>query len=291
MKRILLTLAAAAISLFAANAEEKTKTYDFGDIVGISAGGSYQVHVTEGNSNKVKVVYDSDIEEYLKLEVRYFSGSLILRTEPKTSKAWHKDYKIHVYLEMSTINQIELSGAAKVEFSGKYKSNNLEIDLSGASKMNELVIDGQTLEVELSGASQAELTGNFSGNAEVNLSGASNFTWKGNAASLESDLSGASKFESKGNFKKCEIGCSGASNAEFAGNVENAEYECSGASRVNARDFVAKTASVELTGASKAEINASEDLYYDISRSSKITYYGDAKLHNRNPDTNVVRGR
>lgn len=291
MKRFLLVLAAVVMTLLSANAEEKTKTYDFGDIAGISAGGSYQVHVTEGNSNKVKVVYDSDIEEYLKLDIRYLAGSLVLRTEPKTSKSWYKDYKIHVYLEMNTINQIDLSGAAKADFSGKYKSDKLEIDLSGASKMNELIVEGHTLDIELSGASQAELIGNFSSSAEVNLGGASNLTWKGNAANLEADLSGASRFKNKGDFKKCEICCSGASNAEFVGSVGNAEYECSGASRINAQDFIAKTASVELTGASKAEINASEDLYYDISRSSKITYYGDAKLHNRNPDTNIVKGR
>ena len=62
MKRLIITLAAAVLALSAANAEEKTKTYNFGDITGISAGGIYQIHVTEGKSDKVKVVYDDDID-------------------------------------------------------------------------------------------------------------------------------------------------------------------------------------------------------------------------------------
>lgn len=292
MKRILLTLAVAAMTLLSASAEEKTKTYDFGDITGISAGGTYQIHVTEGKSDKIKVVYDSSIEEYLQLDIKCHSGSLVLRREQKKPlKNWSNNTKVHVYLEMDKIDKIELSGASYAEFSGKFKADNLELCISGASKINGLDIDGQTLEAEISGASQADFTGNFSGNADLELSGASKLTWKGNAANLDAEISGASRLESEGNYKSCEVSCSGASNAEFSGNVGNAEYECSGASRINAQDFIAKTASVELTGASKAEVNATENIYYNISRSCKITYYGDAQLHNRSTDTNVVRGR
>lgn len=273
MKRFLLTIAAVTIAMFTASGEEKTKTYDFDDISGISAGGTYQVHVTEGKSGKVKVVYDSSIEEYVTLDIKYHSGSLILKREQKKAfKNWSNNTKIHVYLEMDYINQVELSGASYAEFSGKFKADNFELRISGASKMNGLVIDGQTMKAEVSGASKAEFTGNFSGNVELEASGASKLTWKGNAADLEAEISGAS-------------------NAELSGNVENAEYECSGASRINAQDFIAKTASVELSGASKAEVNATENLYYNISRACKMTYYGDAQLHNRSTDTNVVRGR
>ena len=62
MKRLILTLVVAAAAIMGADAAEKTKTYDFGDIKGIHAGHSYKVYVTKGNSGKVKVIYDDRIE-------------------------------------------------------------------------------------------------------------------------------------------------------------------------------------------------------------------------------------
>ena len=292
MKRFLLTLAVTALTLFSADAAEKTKTYDFGDITGISAGGVYQIHVTYGKSDKVKVVYDSDIEDYVKPEIRYFSGSLVLTTKQnKPFKNWTRSTEIHVYLEMDEISEIELSGAAKADFSGRFKTDRLELDLSGAAGMNSLIIDGQALEADLSGAANADMTGNFSGKAELDMSGASNIRWKGNAASLEAEISGASKLNCTGDFKSCDISCSGASNADLSGKTTAADYECSGASSIDAEKMFAKTASVELTGASKAHVYASDRLDYNVSRSSKMTYYGDAQLHNMSTDSNVVRGR
>ena len=292
MKRILLTLAVAGFAMLTANAEEKTKTYDFGDITGIAAGGVYQVHVTEGRSDKVKVVYDSEIEKYVKLDIKYFSGTLTLATkQEKPFKNWTRNTEIHVYLEMDNIEEIELSGASQAEFTGKFKTERLDLDLSGASKMHNLTIDGHTLEADLSGASKAEITGNFSGDLEIDLSGASSLTWTGNAATFEAELSGASNLSSFGGLRSCEISCSGASNADLSGKTTTADYECSGASAIDAKKMIAKTASVELTGASKAHVNASDRLDYNVSRSSKMTYYGDAELNNMNNDTNVVRGR
>lgn len=292
MKRLLLTLAASAIALLSANAEEKTKTYDFGDIKSITAGSSYQIHVTHGKSKEVKVVYDSDIEKYQKLDVRYSGGTLNLSLkQEKPLKSWTKSTEIHVYLEMDDINELDLSGAAKATFSGDFKSETLGLDLSGAASVRDLNVRGENLEADVSGAANADLTGNFTGKIEVDISGAAKFDLKSDAEYLEADVSGASKLRCAGNFKECEISCSGASNADFTGKVGKADFECSGASGIDAQDFIAKTVEVELTGASKAEVNASDDLYYNVSRASKMTYYGDAKLHNRNTDNNVVKGR
>lgn len=292
MKRILLTLAATAIALFTANAEEKTKTYDFGDITSINAGGTYQIHVTEGKSKKVKVVYDDAIEKYQNLDVRYSGGTLnLFIRQEKPLKSWTNNTQIHVYLEMDDVYGIDLSGAAKATFSGEFRSENLDLDISGAAAVTELCVYGHHLEADITGAANADVTGNFSKKIEVDISGAAKLTLKADAEILEADISGASKFNCTGEFKECEISCTGASNAELAGKAGKADYECSGASNIDGQDLIAKIASVELSGASKAKVNAADDLYYNVSRASKMTYYGDAKLHNRNTDSNVVRGR
>ena len=178
-----------------------------------------------------------------------------------------------------------LAGAVLVE------ADDLDIDISGASSLKDLHVNGKSMEVDCSGASKVSVSGNFSKEVGIDVSGASRMTYTGDSETLEADMSGASSFKCEGKHSTADIKCSGASNAEFAGKVGKVEYECSGASSIDAENYMSKTASIELTGACKAKVHASEELYYNVSRSSKITYYGDAKLYNRTADYNVIKGR
>ena len=295
MKKFFITLTFLAIAMFSANAEEKTKTYDFGDITGINAGYNYQIHITEGKSGKVKVVYDENMEKYLDVKYSVESKRLnLFMTDNIQSQRLFRNRSydpIHVYVEMDDISIINLSGAVKADFKGTFKTESLDMELSGASSASGLEISGHTLEVECSGASNLDMTGRFSNEIEIDLSGASNIDYNGGAEKFNADISGASNMNCFGDFKTLKISCSGASNADIEGIGLKADYDCSGASNIEAKKFVVRTAEVELTGASKAKVNASEDIYHDVSRGSKMTYYGDAELHNMNSDTNVVKGR
>lgn len=292
MKKLLTTLALVSIAFFTAVAGEKTKTYDFGDISGISVGACFKVYVTQGRSDMVKIVYDSDIEKYADVDVKYHAGRLYLNLkQDKSFKRWTNTPEVQVYLEMDDISSIELSGAAKATFTGNFKTENLDLDVSGAASIYDLNIIGQTLDADISGASNAAVNGVFAKKMDIGLSGASNMTLKADSDILEGDISGAGKFTCHGIFKACQISCSGASDAQIAGKTLTAEYECSGASSVDAKEFYAKKAEVELTGASKATVYASDELHYSVARASKMVYYGDAKLHNHNNDTNIVKGR
>lgn len=300
MKRILLTLAAAAMTLLTANAEEKTKTYDFGDITGIDANFIYTVHVTEGRSDKVKVVYDDMIETFLDLEVTYSDGTLRLSRKVRDRKSENKfgrwvsgadNKRVEVYLEMDDIKSISVSGAASIAFEGTFKADDLDVDISGASSLKGLHVNGKSMDLDCSGASKADVSGNFAKEVGIEASGASKMSYTGNSETLEADMSGASSFKCEGKYSNADIHCSGASNAEIAGTVGKAEYEGSGASSIDAQDLIARTVNIELSGASKAKVHASDNIYYNVSRACKMTYYGDAKLHSRNTDTNIVKGR
>ena len=103
-------------------------------------------------------------------------------------------------------------------------------------------------------------------------------------------LNSASPTTLSGDYKDTDIRCSGASSVQIEGSADNGEYECSGASRIEAREFVVKNLKTVLSGASKAEVHATTNLTYSVSRSCKITYYGDAVLKNLSPDSNVIKG-
>ena len=292
MKRMFITLALTILTLHTAGAEEKTRSYDFGDITSISAGSNFQIHVTEGRSGTVKAVYDDGIEEYMDFDVRYHAGTLSLVLEQKKQlKRWSDPKPVHVYLEMDKIHKISLSGAAKATFTGSFKADDFNLSISGASTLHSLEITGQSMEADITGAANGNVKGRFAKEIELDLSGASKMKLEADSEILEGEFSGASKFSCTGEFRTVSMDCSGASSAVIAGKGGNATFECTGASAIDAGEFHVKTATVELTGASKAKVNASDEIHYDVSRASKMTYYGDAKLFNHNEDTNIVKGR
>ena len=51
-----------------------------------------------------------------------------------------------------------------------------------------------------------------------------------------------------------------------------------------------KAASYSASVKSKAKVYADKELRYDIPRSCKMTYYGNAKLLNQSEDNNVIKG-
>ncbi len=292
MKKFFLTLAVAASALFAANAEEKTKVHDFGDIRSLEAGNIFEISVTEGNSGKVTVIYDDEYEKYLKVRYRKDDSKLCLEmNDIPTRFRRGSQPRITVYLEMNDIDDISLSGAAKVEFEGKFKSRNLYIDMSGATQLKDLQANGSTLHIECSGASKVNISGKFTDKTELDLSGASDLKCSLETGHLEGELSGASRFTNEGDIRHCEIEASGASNIKLTGVGEVLEINGSGACNFNMEDFHVKNAEVELSGASKATVNADKTIRHDVSRTSKMTYYGNAELHNLNEDTNIIRGR
>lgn len=292
MKRLILTLVVAAAAIMGADAAEKTKTYDFGDIKGIHAGHSYTVYVTKGNSGKVKVIYDDRIESYMEVKYTRSSSTLSLQMDHLPLKYNVGDVaSVKVYLEMDKISGINLSGAASVLFEGDFHAEELDIDLSGAANVKGLSVEGESLELDFSGAANADINGDFSDSMELDMSGAANLRFRGNATFLNGEFSGACKFSAEGEYDDCTIECSGASTVKLEGKGRKLYIEGSGACKTDAEKFAVKDAKVYLSGSSKAMVNASGKITHNVSRASKMVYYGDAELTDVGNESNIERGR
>ena len=292
MKRTLIALAFAALAAFTANAEEKTKTYEYKNITGIEAGYTYDIYVTQGKSDVVTIVYEGSYEDYITVNFSERSGVLRLGVEDMPMRLIkQKGESIKVYMDMKQVLDIDLSGAASITFEGTFTTTDLEIELSGASKLKNLNIKGNCLSADLSGASYAYVEGSFANEADVEISGAAKMSFNGKSSSLEGDFSGAAKFDGNINTSDCSIECSGAANVRLEGTAKALEMDGSGACTINAKDLVAEKANISLSGACNAKVHATKTLTHDISRTCKMTYYGDAVLQNLAEDSNIVRGR
>lgn len=291
MKKLLLTIAAAALSFLALAAEEKTKVYEFGDITRIEASFLYDVHITEGTSGNVKVVYESDYEKHLRVKYRESESKLLLELDDIPTKYKRGDQPhINVYIEMDHIDAITLMGASRAFFDGEFTSGNLRIDMSGATGLSGLEVKGDNLNMYCSGAAKTGITGNFERSVNIEMSGAVKGRLNINTTGLSGELSGACSLAYEGNADDCEFECSGACNLELSGKGKQLDLEGSGACRLNTRYFTADEVDLELSGASRADVYAGKVLRYDISRTCKLTYFGDPKLINLSNDDNVVKG-
>lgn len=291
MKRFFLSLSALAIgtiSLFAQNA--LTKEYNFGKITSIEASSIYEIEVTQGYSDKVTIEYDEVFKD--RLIVRYENGELELGIDSKQN-IFKNDKKskngIKVYLQMPTIKDLELSGASVLKASGKFKTEGLDIDLSGASSISGLEIQGEELSVECSGASQLTMAGDFK-NMELDCSGASTVSLNGDSNYLEGEFSGAVKAAIYGNHNNTEVICSGASKLTLEGETGYLKSVTSGASSLNAQEFTASNGYAEVTGASSAKVRCTGDLKIMVGKVSKLTHYGNPNIIDLNKDSNIKKG-
>lgn len=290
MKRLFLSVMFLFAVISSGHAEEKTMTIRSDQrIHSVEASFSYDVFVTYGTSRAVKIEYDEIYEPYIKAEC--ISGKLYLRVEELPAKLRISERaKLNVYLEMTDIDDLDLSGSAEIIFDGEYDAADLDIDLSGASRLSKLDVSGESLSLDCSGASKFDLTGDFADDVDMDLSGAVNASLVASSPELEVDMSGASKIFISGKFSSADLSCSGAGTMEVEGQARHLSVECSGASNCEAKDFEVKTADVELTGAGKAKVCASDSIVAKVSRASKLIYYGDPEIETYDNESSIIKG-
>ncbi|MBK9358869.1 MAG: DUF2807 domain-containing protein [Bacteroidales bacterium] len=217
---ILLITLAITISLTARAGKQDRPVKNFSKI---EISGAFEVTLTQGSAEKLTIEADENLLPKIITEVK--GGTLIIRIENNT----HIRGDLKAYLTFINLDGIDISGAVKLIGSAPMKFSKLEIDGSGASK----------IDLDLSAS---RVDGDFSGASEITL--------KGTATDFEIDLSGASDLEAV-DFKtqNCHLECSGASKASvFA--TGTLTVEGSGASQVS---YAGNPASVnsDMSGASK----------------------------------------
>lgn len=289
MKRFFFTLAIIAVATISAIAQNKlTKEYKFGKITSIEASSVYDIEVTQGNSGTVKVVYDEIFKD--RLMVNYINGKLNLEVASTKMRNNNRNIEgIKVYLQMPTIENLDLSGASSLKAMGSFKTDELDVELSGASSISGLVISGNDLSLDCSGASTLNLKGDFK-TIEAEISGASEIVLNSNSTVFEGEFSGASTVKVYGDHKNTDVVCSGASNLTLEGKTDYIKSVTTGASNLKAQEFTALNGYAQVSGASNAKVRCTGDLKIMVGRASKLTYYGNPNIINLNTDNNIKKG-
>ena len=231
--------------------------------------------VVKSDTYKVEVTLPTELKQYLKVYVK--EGKLKIRmSEDFTAKVQRKynNWTCTTEISMPELRELELSGAAEFECDDTFDlgGKDFSLDLSGASRLKSLNVNGGDLDVEISGASSCRFAGNFR-KAELDLSGAADGRMELNADDLEVDLSGAGKTKLSGDFGRISIEASGAGDIVLDGTATILEVDASGACNVRAMNIKAQDVRVEATGGSSCYLNAERSLTIeDASGAATIKY-------------------
>jgi RNA polymerase sigma factor (sigma-70 family) len=114
----------------------------------------------------------------------------------------------------------------------------------------------------------------------VRLDGASRATVQGfpPGKAFRAKMSGASSLEGEVRAGKVTVEASGASRVTLKGSGKDVRLTAAGASHLGLAEFTADRATVDLSGASRAEIRANEDLDYSLSGASHLDYRGNPTI-------------
>lgn len=205
-----------------------TKQYSITDYSKLDVSAAINATVEFSSTEESIVIQtDDNIQDYIKVEKK--NDALIIGFEDDVNISGIST--INAIIKTSEVSKFVLSGASKVTLENQLTTNNVNIDLSGASNFIGNV-DVQSLACNLSGASKVDLSGS-SNSFSLDASGASrignyDFETKTFTAKL-SGASSASLTVSDG----INIEASGASSLSYKGDATINQQSLSGASTVN----------------------------------------------------------
>ncbi|HEU4575625.1 MAG TPA: head GIN domain-containing protein [Chitinophagaceae bacterium] len=199
----------------------------------IKVSSAFDVYLTQGNEETVAVsASDEKFKEHIKVEVDAGVLRIWLDADKKFWKGWNTGkMKLRAYISFKTLEKLEASGACDLNIVGVIKSDDLKIDLSGASDLKGKLDIGK-LAIQMSGASDANVSGRVA-QLKADLSGACDF--KGYDLETEYcdvDASGASGMKITVN-KELTADLSGASDLYYKGSGLIREIKTSGSSKIS----------------------------------------------------------
>lgn len=281
-------------SALAAESQTLTKKYGFKDFEALSASGSFQVNLVQDSKWLVEVEYSDFLEEYLDVKVSGDMLHLGLKNLPRSvreSRQYKNGPTLKATVHMPRLNKLSMSGATKLWQQGSFVcKEDFRLDMSGASKAENLSVRAQKARLVLSGSSKnIHMEGSFQ-QVSLDASGASKCYIKADANQWNVSLSGSAYSQMSG--AACQtltLENSGAAKTDVSIPSETLKYEGTGASSLRAEEAVTSHAVIDLSGASSCRISVKESLEVEATGASECRYkaVGDKPIQTK---LNMSRG-
>jgi len=222
-----LTITAAFIFFISAcNFAQRTKV-DVSSFEGISLHTSATVYVTQGNGFNVEMEGDADDLENIKIEVE---GNKLRIGNRKDNWNWSSNGSVKVYVTVSTLNYLSVSGSGNMIGKGTFKSDELKASVSGSGDL-EFDIDSDDVSVKISGSGGIELTGKAN-EVDLSISGSGKLdaeNLEANTYDISISGSGKARVHAK---EEIESHISGSGSVYYKGDPKRMNNNSSGSGKV-----------------------------------------------------------
>ena len=237
MKKIFLALALlVGIQSFAqwpwekieGNGNLKKETRSVGNFTGVASSGSWDVMVAYGESNSIQVEGDENLLEYIETSVE--DGSLHIKA--KKSVNLRSKHKITVYVSLTKLTNVSLSGSGDIIGEGKFQNEGTtHFRLSGSGNIKMAFDKVKDVETSISGSGNIHLSGSTH-SVSAHISGSGN----ADCSDLVSDDVSAS-ISGSGNVKvfankSIDAKIAGSGNVYYKGAANDIQRHVAGSGRV-----------------------------------------------------------
>jgi hypothetical protein len=238
--------------------ETVTRHYQLEPFTSIDASFLYQIEVVKGTACEMELEIPEDLVNDLTIKVSKNTLYLGVTREwwRTTKNAFNKRYAITARITMPELEGVSLSNAARLFAKDGFMPDNFQIKLTGASEASIHVIT-HTVNVDINGASKLEMNGL--------------------AAETKAYVNGASSLKYYQETNTMDVQAGGASAVVLSGSSVSAVLKISGASSVKAFDFETEDVVVKCSGASKAEIFATNTIAVTASGASAVRVKGNPR--------------
>lgn len=182
-----------------------TKTLDIDEFTGIGVSIGAEVHLRQGNKQKVEIKAQQNIIDLIDTEVR--GGKWRVKLEKGTNLRGHDG--IDVYITLPMIDELSVAGAGSIVGKTEFKNiDDLEVSIAGSGDVT-LDGSGEDLEVSIAGSGDVDMAGfrvkdcevsiagsgdcevNVDGRLEVSIAGSGDVKYKGDPDKVQSKIAGS----------------------------------------------------------------------------------------------------
>jgi hypothetical protein len=253
MKR-LITLILLLVSVFAFAQTKETRNVGTFTKIGFRVPG--KLILKQGSPQSVVLEGDKEILD--KIETDVDGNKLTIGRQDKwhwNDWGWRDEKRITVYVTVTNLEGIGVSGSGDVVGTGKFSTGNLELKVSGSGSL------------EIEADAKGEVTADVSGSGDLSV--------KGSCQSFDSGVSGSGKVNVSATITgKADISVSGSGKVVASGTAQQIKATISGSGKVLASELEVSKCEVRISGSGDVEINVKDAIDANISGSGSVTYKG-----------------
>lgn len=207
----------------------KKETRQVSAFTSLFSGGAMNVQIAYGNSNSISVEADANLLPFIETSVE--NGRLTIKSTK--NKNLKPSSKITVYVSMTKITGLQLSGSGNITGTGAFtNSGKTEISLSGSANLDLGFNSFQDLDLAISGSGNMNLKGSSTNNIEVKISGSGNVDCLGvssNNVDVKISGSGNVKVNAKNSI---DAKISGSGSVFYKGDATDIKSKVAGSGKV-----------------------------------------------------------